>query len=313
MKTPIITYDETASKLNWPEVVEALREGHKLPEAEIKDIFLGPAEGTLLSRGAYIKGLGYGVKSTTVFSGNSRQGLPSVQGAMMMFDPLHGELKAIIESRLITEFKTASDSVLGASMLMRPDSKKLLIIGAGTVARSLVKAYGSVFKNLDKITIWARRTEKAEQLALEFKNSSLNVSFSENLPASAAEADIISCATLATSPVIKYGWLKPGTHVDLIGAYKADMREADDGLISNGSIYVDSRKTTINHIGELMIPISKGIITEDDVRGDFYDLVSNRNIGRKNNDEITVFKNGGGAHLDLMTAAYILSVVAAKK
>lgn len=305
MNVPFITYEETADKLNWTESVAAIRNGHKLPEASIKDIFLGPADGTLLSRSAYIKGLGYGVKSTTVFSGNSKAGLPSVQGAMLVFEPTHGELSAIIESRLVTEYKTASDSVLGASILSSPDSRNYLIIGAGTVARSLIKSYGAFFRGLEKITIWARKTEQAQRLASEFNNSALNVTYAEDLPVAAGDADIISTATLAHEPVLKYEWLKPGTHVDLIGAYKADMREADDELISKGKLFVDSRCTTIDHIGELMIPISNGIITRDVVQADFYDLIKHNYRGRVSDSEITVFKNGGGAHMDLMMASYI--------
>ncbi|WP_031482800.1 ornithine cyclodeaminase family protein [Maridesulfovibrio frigidus] len=306
MNTPFITYDETIDKLTWLDAIAALRSGHLFPEAQVNDIFLGPSEGTLLSRGAYIEGLGYGVKSTTVFTGNSKVNLPSVQGAMLIFNHKHGQLTAIIESRLITEFKTAADSVLGASLLKRPDSETLLIVGAGTVARSLIKAYGAAFPNLKNIIIWARRVEKAEQLAKEFTDNDIKVSFTADLPAAAQKADIISTATMTHEPILKYEWIKPGTHVDLIGAYKSDMREADDKLISTGSLFVDSRKTTINHIGELTIPIAKGIITANSIKGDLYDMIKNPSLGRKSETEITIFKNGGGAHLDLMMANYII-------
>ncbi|SMF16771.1 ornithine cyclodeaminase family protein [Desulfovibrio gilichinskyi] len=307
MNIPLITYDETINKLTWLGAIEALRSGHLFPKAQVNDIFLGPAEGTLLSRGAYIEGLGYGVKSTTVFAGNSKIGLPSVQGAMLVFSHEHGQLTAIIESKLITEFKTAADSVLGASLLARPDSETLLIVGAGTVARSLIKAYGAAFPNLKNIIVWARRAEKAEQLAQEFIDNDINVSFAADLPSAARKADIISTATMAREPILKYDWIKPGAHVDLIGAYKADMREADDKLISTGSLFVDSRKTTINHIGELTIPIANGTITAESIKGDLYDMINDSSLGRKSETEITIFKNGGGAHLDLMMANYIIA------
>ncbi|TVM33680.1 ornithine cyclodeaminase family protein [Oceanidesulfovibrio marinus] len=305
MNASIITYDATVDKLTWPGAVEALRSGHLLPRAQVDDIFLGPAEGTLLSRGAYIEGLGYGVKSTTIFAGNAQAGLPSVQGAMLMFEPEHGRLTAIIESRLITEFKTAADSVLGASLLARPESATLLIVGAGTVARSLVKAYSAVFPKLERIAIWARRTEQAAALAREFEDYGVEVDAVPELAAAAREADIIATATMARGPVLHGAWVRPGTHVDLIGAYKADMREADDSLIAGGALFVDSRETTIGHIGELAIPIANGVITADPVQGDFYDMIQNPSCGRQSDTEITVFKNGGGAHLDLMMARYI--------
>jgi ornithine cyclodeaminase len=138
------------------------------------------------------------------------------------------------------------------------------------------------------------------------------LSVAEDLATAAASADIISTATMARMPVLKGEWITPGTHVDLIGAFKADMREADDALISTGALYVDSRDTTLHHIGELMIPLAAGIIAENDVKGDFYDLIASGTTARTSDDEITVFKNGGGAHLDLMTADYISGAVAGK-
>ena len=110
---------------------------------------------------------------------------------------------------------------------------------------------------------------------------------------------------MAREPVLRGAWIHPGTHVDLIGAYKADMREADDDLISSAALYVDSRETTIHHIGELMMPIASGAITEASVLGDLYDLAEGSATARLSPGEITVFKNGGGAHLDLMIASFL--------
>ena len=304
MHPRLITYDHMIARLSWTEAVEALRAGHLRPKAQVADIFLGPADATLLSRGAFIDGLGYGVKSVTVFDRNPAHGLPTIQGAMFVFEPQYGQLEAIIDSRLVTEFKTAADSVLGARFLARPGSAHLLIVGAGTVARSLIKAYRALFPHLERVSIWARRVEQSTALAREFDDEPFSVVAVADLATAAAEADIITSATMARDPVLRGAWIRPGTHVDLIGAYKADMREADDALISGGSLFVDSRETTINHIGELTIPIASGVIAAEAVRGDLYDLVQGQ-TGRQSDDEITVYKNGGGAHLDLMTARYI--------
>ena len=301
----MITY-EAATRLDWPGAVEALRFGHTLPRAQVGDMFLGPAQATLLSRGAYIEGLGYGVKSFTVCDGNAAQGLPTVQGAMLVFRPNTGELSAIIESRLVTEFKTAADSVLGATLLARPDSKRLLIIGGGTVAHSLIAAYSALFPGLSEIAIWTRRPEQAKALAAGPAPKGVTLHAAPDLERAVARADIITSATMAREPVLHGAWVRPGTHVDLIGAYKADMREADDALIARARLFVDSRDTTLGHIGELMIPIAAGVITPDAVQGDLYDLVGDAG-GRQSAEEITLFKNGGGAHLDLMMARYIVS------
>ena len=137
----------------------------RLPRAEIGDTFLGPGDRTLLSRGAFIEGLGYGVKSVTVFDANQSHGLPTIQGAMLVFEPDHGSLDAVIEGRLVTEIKTAADSVLGATFLARPDSTHLLVVGGGAVARSLIHAYRAVFPGLERVSVWTRRPEQARALA----------------------------------------------------------------------------------------------------------------------------------------------------
>ena len=309
METIHIGYDDTISLLSWQKAVDALREGHLFPKAEIADIFLGPKAAILLNRAAYIEGLGYGVKAVTVVADNPKKGLPTVQGAMMVYEPESGELKAIIDSRLITEVKTASDSILGAQLLARPKSKRLLILGAGTVAESLIRAYSSTFPELEQIAIWSRKPEQAKSLINRTGRIKIELIVADDLEKFASEADIISTATMAYEPILMGEWISPGTHIDLIGAFKAYMREVDDNLITSGTIYVDSRDTTINHIGELMIPIAAGIINEKDIKGDFYDLISMNHRARTSENEITIFKNGGGAHLDLMIANYLIKLI----
>lgn len=290
----------------WTGVVDALLKGHKLPRAKADDCFLGAPGQTLLSRSAWIPGLGFGAKTVTVFEDNPKQGLPSVQGAMMVFSPHDGVLKAIVDGPLVTKYKTAGDSVLGARFLARPDSKILTIVGTGTVAENLVRAYAEIFPELEEITLWGRTASKAQELVQKLTSDGYAVTSSADLEAAVSKADIVSSATMSRDPIIKGSWVQPGTHVDLIGAFRADMREADDELISKGSLFVDSRDTTVHHIGEIMIPIKAGVIKETDIRGELYDLAEGRS-GRSNAQEITVFKNGGGAHLDLITADYLIS------
>ena len=303
-----IQASDVDGRMDWAGAVAALRAGHQRPKAQVADVFLGPSQGSLLSRAAHIEGLGFGVKSVTVFGQNPQAGLPTVQGAMQVFEPEHGRLVAVIDSRLITEWKTAADSLLGAQLLARPDSETLLIVGAGTVARSLVKAYTKGLPSIRRIWVWARRADQAQALVDEAMAGEwapgVNLAVASDLRAAALQADVIATATMAREPVLRGEMVRPGTHVDLIGAFKADMREADDALMQAGRLFVDSRETTLHHIGELMMPIAAGAITEAHVLGDLYDLVGKR-VGRATRDDITVFKNGGGAHLDLMMAQYI--------
>ncbi|NRB54781.1 MAG: ornithine cyclodeaminase [Salinicola sp.] len=302
--TRLITYTEARDRLSWAGAVEALRQGHLAARPEIDDTFLGPADRTLLNRSCFIPGIGYGAKAVTVFDGNAARGLDTVQGAMLYFAPEDGQLKAIIESRLVTEIKTASDSVLGALLLARQESRHLLICGAGNVAASLIDAYTALFPGLERISLWNRTHDKARALASACEARGLDVVAVSDLETAAGSADIIASATMARTPFLRGEWIRAGTHVDLIGAFKADMREADDTLLQKARLFVDSRETTLGHIGELKIPLAAGVIAEADVLADFRDLLAGA-PGREAESDITVFKNGGGAHLDLMIARYI--------
>ena len=306
-----ISYESAIGQMSWQKAVDALRAGHLRPKADVADVFLGPSDATLLNRGAYIQGLGYSVKAVTVFRDNASRGLPTTQGAMMVYEPDTGSLRAIIDSRLVTKIKTVSDSLLGAQLLARPDSKRVLIIGAGVIAEALVHAYLAIFPSVEQIAIWARRPEQAQNIVDTIGDVDAEIVVATSLADSASAADIISSATMAYAPVLKGDWISAGTHVDLIGAFKADMREADDVLISKGSIFVDSRDTTLGHIGELMIPIAAGVISKSDIKGEFYELIGEGKPARTSDTEITIFKNGGGAHLDLMIGDYIVNAVEA--
>ncbi len=303
-----ITKADVEGRLTWPMIVEALREGHWRPKAAIDDTFLTRGSDTLLSRSAWIEGIGVGVKSVTVMPGNAAAGLPTVQGAMLLFDDRTGALTAVLDSDLVTSWKTAGDSVLGATLLARPGSKRLVILGAGEVAGNLACAYASLFAELEDIALWNRTPERVEALVQRLSADGLPVRRSRNLEKDTADADIVSTATMSRQPILKGAWVSPGTHVDLVGAFRRDMREADDGLLVKSAIHVDARETVLDHIGELAIPLDAGTITCSDVRGDLYDLVAGKS-GRGGEDDITLFKNGGGAHLDLMTARAILTAL----
>jgi ornithine cyclodeaminase len=301
MTPTIIPFAEGEARLDWIELTEALAEGHKLPLSGIGDLFLYRGPDTLLSRAAVVDGMGALVKTATVFPGNRARGKPAVNGAVSLFADDTGELEAMIDFHLVTKWKTAGDSLLAARRLARPDSRLVLIVGAGTVGRSLRAAYGAAFPQA-RFAVWNRSPDGAAALAADCPGTEV----APDLEAAVRAADIVTCATMSTDPLIRGEWLRPGQHIDLIGAYRPDMREADDTALRRARIFVDARATTIGHIGELMDPIARGVISAEDVVADFGDLASGA-FARRSDDEITLFKNGGGAHLDLMTARYILS------
>lgn len=298
MTAPVISFAQGDALLDWVALTDALAEGHTLPKAEVADTFLYRDPDTLLNRSAWIDGLGMAVKCATVFPGNSARRASSINGGVMLFSDHDGALAAIIDFHLVTKWKTAGDSLLAARRLARPDSKRILIVGAGTQARGLHAAYRAAFPQA-QFTVWNRTPENAKALAAEIPGLEVATSLEEAVP----QADIITSATMCTEPLIRGGWLRPGQHIDLIGAYRPDMREVDDTTMRRARVFVDSRDTTIGHIGEIKIPLETGVISKEDIVADYYTLDA---FTRHSPDDITLFKNGGGAHLDLMTSRYIL-------
>lgn len=288
---------EAEAHLSWPALLDALEAGHRMPRAEVRDTLLHRGPDAVLVRAAWIDGLGQLVKTATVFPGNAAQGLPTIGGAVTLFDDATGALRAVLDFGLVTKWKTAGDSLLAARRLARPDSRRILLVGAGTVARSMVGAYRSLFPEA-RFTVWSRTPARAAALGLPVAG---------DLEAAVRAADIVCCATMATEPLVRGDWLRPGQHLDLIGAYAPAMREVDDTAMARARVFVDARATTLHHIGELMMPLASGAITEADVVADFHDDPAL--FARRSDDEITLAKNGGGAHLDLMTADWILRSV----
>jgi ornithine cyclodeaminase/alanine dehydrogenase-like protein (mu-crystallin family) len=302
---PFIPFEEGEALLDWIGLTDALAAGHNLPKAEIGDTFLYRGSDTLLSRSAWIDGLGIAVKTATVFPNNPSASTPVVNGGVNLYSDTDGTLEAIVDFHLVTKWKTAGDSITAARRLARPDSRNILIVGAGTVGRSLHDAYSAAFPNA-QFTVWNRTTKNAELMAVERPT----LSVATDLEHAVRNADIVTSATMSTQPLIKGEWLQAGQHIDLIGAYRPDMREVDNAALQRSRIFVDSIDTTVGHIGEIKIPTEAGAISANDIVADYYNI---SNFTRQSDDEITLFKNGGGAHLDLMTSRFILDRWRAKQ
>ena len=307
----IVTGDDIRSVCSWPFAVEALRAGHMLEPAELRDSLVENAGRKMLVRTAWVPGLASGVKAVTIYPDNPAADppLPSIQGQVLLFDEARGHVVAVLEGVDLTAWKTAGDSALGASCLAREDVKTMLMVGAGSMARPLIEAHRSVRPSLDTVLIWNRSAGRANELAQELGEAGIDAEVASDLDDAVNRADLISTATMTKTPVIRGEALRPGVHLDLVGAYTPDMREADDTVLKRGRLFVDSRATTIGHIGEIEIPLASGVIARDDILGDMHELVQGR-AGRQSPDEITVFKNGGGAHLDVMIAHAVYRALA---
>lgn len=293
---------EAESVLNFPDLVAHLAACHRQAPAAAGDILLlDPAEGSeasFLCRAAWRSGRALGIKFGPIMPANAAKGLPSVTTLVALFEGETGQPLAIIDGHAVTNWKTAADSALAQSLLAGPGARSLLIVGAGTLAPYLVRAHLAVRPGLAEVWVWNRSRSRAEALVRALAEEGIAAGLAENLEAAASRADVISTATLSEEPLIRGAWLKPGAHLDLVGSFLPSMREADDEAMARGRVFVDTREGTVGRCGEL--PSAEAVT----LRGDLYDLCAGR-AGRSGPEEITVFKNAGGGHLDLMTAEFI--------
>jgi ornithine cyclodeaminase len=235
-----------------------------------------------------------GVKLVTVFPANTS--IPTVQALYVLFDGRDGAPLAHRRHRA----HLPEDGVrLGPRLrfLSRADSRVLLMVGAGGLATHLVAAHRAVSPTIERVLIWNRSRDRAASVA-----SALGAEVADDIGAAVEEADIVCTATMTKEALVEGRWLRPGTHLDLVGAYLPDHREVDDEAVVRAELYVDTREVTTEEDGDLVIPLAAGLITLDDIRGDLFQLCRGEVEGRTDPSAITLFENGGGGHLDLMTA-----------
>jgi ornithine cyclodeaminase len=247
----------------------------------------------------------FGVKLVTVFPGNEAKGLDSVQGSYMLFDGKSGLPLAYLDGAALTLRKTAANSALASDLLARPDAATLTMVGAGALAPYLAAAHAAV-RPIRRIVWWNRNRAKLDAAIAQMNLPGVEIVAVDDLAAAVAAGDIVSCGTRATSPVVQGAWLKPGAHLDLVGGYLPEMREADDAALKRAARHhVDARFTTIAVAGDVSQPIAAGLLREGDII-DLGQALRGDRPGRLSPDEITWFKSGGGGHEDLATADYIL-------
>ncbi len=292
---------ETAARLlDLPGLITALREGHRAGIDAYGRVLMQTGADALLGMAAWQAGEAFGIKLASVFPGNAARGAPTIASVYVLFDGGDGTPRAVIDATPLTVRKTAADSALGADYLARRDARTLLMVGAGSQAPWMVAAHRVVRPSIDRVLIWNRTPARAAALAREIGAEAVT-----DLAAATGMADIICCATAADAPVLQGAWLRPGSHVDLVGAYTPQMRETDDAVVRRAHIFVDTRLYTMQDAGDISQPLASGVIGPDDIRGDLFQLVRGEVPGRQDDAEITLFKNAGGGHLDLMAARLI--------
>jgi ornithine cyclodeaminase len=261
----------------------------------------GSNPGTLLLMPAWQPGGSMGVKIATVFPDNAAQGYPAVNASYILMSAETGVPVAVLDGTEITLRRTAAASALASTYLSRSNATSLLMIGTGNLAPHLIAAHATA-RPITDVCVWGRRREAAEKLGGSLGTSSFSVTVADDLERAVGEADIISCATLASDPLVPGAWLKPGQHLDLVGAFKPEMREADSEAVAGADVYVDTRIGALSEGGDIIQAIDDGAISESDICGELRDLVSGKIAGRTSDESITLFKSVGTAIEDLAAA-----------
>lgn len=302
--------------LTFPDLVETLRAAFRAgavqpvrhhhtverPTGAASTLLLMPAW-TDFSKSASSDGY-IGVKIVTVSPDNNAIGKPAVMGVYLLLDGVTGEPKALIDGQRLTQWRTAAASALAADYLARKDASRLLLVGAGALAPFLAQAHSSV-RPIREIRIWNRTPANAEKVAAMLADKGMAASVAGDLDAELGWADIVSCATISNTPMVKGELLKPGTHLDLVGAFTPSMRESDDAAIRRARVFVDTRAGATKEAGDIVQPLQSGLLKPESILADLHELARGEKTGRDSDEEITLFKSVGAALEDLAAAVAV--------
>jgi len=306
----VITADEIDRVLTYPALIEALREGFRadieLPVRHHHPIKQSGAEAMLLLMPAWSSGQGsfLGTKIVTVFPDNGKLSKAAVLGSYILMSGETGEPLAIIDGTSLTRWRTACASALAASYLAREDASHLVMVGAGALAPYLVRAHSAV-RPIRRVTIWNRTRGNAVKAAFAIALGGIEPEIADDLEAAVREGDIVSCATLSATPLVKGKWLRKGAHLDLVGGFTPKMREADDDAVKKSRVYVDTRAGATKEAGDITQPLKSGALKKDGIQADLFELCRGEKKGRGGNTQITLFKSVGTAIEDLAAAMLV--------
>ena len=312
---PFFTASQLRAALPYPALIEALRGAfrsamqaptrhvHRLSDPAAAD------DTVLLLMPAWAPAGTMGVKLVTAASGNAAKGLPTLHSVFILYDAVSGVPLALLDGEELTQRRTAAASALASSYLSRADSATLLLVGNGQLAPYMAAAHCAA-RPIERIRIWGRSAEKSQAAAQQLRQQDLPPGIAVDVvdPAPAAleaavcGADIISCATTSRVPLILGDWLRPGTHLDLVGGFKPDMRETDDRVMQRAAIFVDTFAGTLAEAGDLLQPMAAGHLQRDAILAELADLAGGRHSGRTDAAQITVFKSVGTGIEDLSAA-----------
>lgn len=264
---------------------------------------IGENPSTLLVMPAWQDGRFLGIKSITISPYNKKFDLPTLQGVYILFNAENGSPLAVFDASAITARRTAAKSAVASSFLTRSDPENLLMVGTGTLSTELIQAHCTMHP-IRKVYIWEHTEGEGQKVIERLPEMDQKFEVADDLSQVVPEADIISVATMSADPLVRGKWLQPGQHLDMVGAYRPDMREADDEALARSSLFID-HDDAFHETGDLAIPLENGIINKQDVRATLFELCRGKSKGRSSDDEITFFKSTGHALEDLSAALFV--------
>lgn len=302
----LITAEQVHAALSYPDFIENLRAAfagpHTMPPRQV--IPLDPESG---SHDAFAMLPCWNEeviaqKAFTYFPGN-KPPAQTLYSQILLFDRRTGEPRALVDGVSVTCFRTAGVSALASRFLSREDSETLLLLGTGKLAPFLIRAHASV-RPLKRILLWGRAADRAESLMLAMRVEFPEIDFETvaDLPGACVRADIVVAATGSPDILVHGDWIRPGTHTDFLGNHHADKRECDSTLVTRARVFVDSRTNCFREAGEILVPVSEGVFSLDQVEGELSELCRGDVSGRGDEREITLFKSVGCALGDLCGA-----------
>ncbi|CAM3870259.1 ornithine cyclodeaminase family protein [Vreelandella rituensis] len=300
----VVSADEVAECLEWQGLIERLAltfaQGVESPPRHHHAMHRPDGEATMLLMPAWEKAGYIGVKVVNVFPQNADHGIPAISGLYLLSEGVHGQPLACIDGSELTRRRTAAASALAARELAREDASTLLVVGTGKLAPMVIEAHASV-RPIQRVLVWGRNPDKAAAIAEAYADR-FDTAVAGNLETAVAQADIVSCVTLSTQPLIKGEWLTPGTHLDLIGAFRPQMRETDAQCLRRAEVFVDTYAGAKGEAGDILQAIEEGAFRFDQIQAELAEVLKGEKAGRSSADSITLFKSVGASLEDLAAA-----------
>ena len=308
MELRVYSAAEVHAALPWAALAEALEAAFAAgrTEAPVRHAHALPPDGTLLLMPAW-SDTALGVKVVTVMHGAAERGAGTVAASYLLLDRDTGQPQALIDGEALTLRRTAATSALAARHLACGDARALLLVGAGRLAPWLARAHVALQPTLERVRVWARRGEAADACAAALRAEGIDAQPVTELADAVCASQIVCCATTSATPLVRGDWLAAGTHLDLVGGFRRDMREADDAAVRRARVVVDTYAGALAEAGDLTQALAAGVITREHVLAELAEVLRGERAVRTHADQVTLFKSVGTALEDLAAARLVLS------